>query len=53
MHIYKHIVDLSFSRVRGVRPSLTLKAAVVNAYDNQNDALSDVSDAFLWHVSLC
>ncbi|KAG2114102.1 CHAT domain-containing protein [Suillus cothurnatus] len=33
--------DLSFSRVRGVRPSLTLKAAVVHACDNQNDALSD------------
>ncbi|KAG2131922.1 hypothetical protein BD769DRAFT_1774982 [Suillus cothurnatus] len=33
--------DLSFSRVRGVCPSLTLKAAVVHACDNQNDALSD------------
>ncbi|KAG2114890.1 CHAT domain-containing protein [Suillus cothurnatus] len=33
--------DLSFSRVRGVRPSLTLKAAVVHACDNQNDALSN------------
>lgn len=33
--------DLSFSSVRGVRPSLTLRAAVEHACDNQNSALSD------------
>ncbi|KAG2078749.1 hypothetical protein BDR04DRAFT_1087330 [Suillus decipiens] len=32
--------DLSFSPVYGVHPSLTLKTAVVNAYDNQNSQLS-------------
>ncbi|KAG2065827.1 hypothetical protein BDR04DRAFT_1107820 [Suillus decipiens] len=31
---------LSFSPVYGVHPSLTLKTAVVNAYDNQNSQLS-------------
>ncbi|KAG2343859.1 TPR-like protein [Suillus weaverae] len=33
--------DLSFPPVCGVHPSLTLKAAVVHACDNQNGALSD------------
>ncbi|KAG2040976.1 CHAT domain-containing protein [Suillus americanus] len=33
--------DVSFPPVRGVHPSLTLKAAVVHACDNQNDAPSD------------
>ncbi|KAG1764772.1 hypothetical protein EV702DRAFT_1204864 [Suillus placidus] len=33
---------LSFPPVRGVRPSLTLKAAVVHACDNQDGALLDV-----------
>ncbi|KAG1721932.1 hypothetical protein EDD22DRAFT_974658 [Suillus occidentalis] len=33
--------DLSFPSVRGVHPSLTLKAAVVQACDDQEGALSD------------
>ncbi|KAG2343594.1 hypothetical protein BDR05DRAFT_989693 [Suillus weaverae] len=33
--------DLSFPPVRGVRPSLTLKAAVIHACDDQDGALSD------------
>ncbi|KAG2139831.1 CHAT domain-containing protein [Suillus bovinus] len=33
--------DIPFPRVRGVRPSLTLKAAVVHACDDQDDALFD------------
>ncbi|KAG1721086.1 hypothetical protein EDD22DRAFT_1054804, partial [Suillus occidentalis] len=33
--------DLSFPSVRGVHPSLTLKAAVVQACDDQDGALSD------------
>ncbi|KAG2122344.1 CHAT domain-containing protein [Suillus clintonianus] len=33
--------ELSFPPVRGVRPSLTLKVAVVDACDNQNGALFD------------
>ncbi|KAG2032401.1 hypothetical protein BDR03DRAFT_1094979 [Suillus americanus] len=32
--------DLSFPPVRSIHPSLTLKAVVVHAYDNQNDAPS-------------
>jgi hypothetical protein len=40
-----HLVDLSFPSVYGVHPSLTLKAAVVQALDDQNGALPDVSDA--------
>ncbi|KAG1775497.1 CHAT domain-containing protein [Suillus placidus] len=34
-------LDLSFPPVRGVRPSLTLKATVVYTCDNQDGALSD------------
>ncbi|KAG1809155.1 CHAT domain-containing protein [Suillus subaureus] len=33
--------NLSFPSVRGIHPSLTLKATIVHTYDNQNDALSD------------
>ncbi|KAG1824270.1 CHAT domain-containing protein [Suillus variegatus] len=33
--------DLSFSSVRGVHPSIKLKAAIVHACDNQDDALFD------------
>jgi hypothetical protein len=46
--IHAHIiifVDLSFPPVRGVRPFLTLKVAVVHACDNQDGVLSGVSDA--------
>ncbi|KAG2089825.1 hypothetical protein BD769DRAFT_1525801 [Suillus cothurnatus] len=43
--------DLSFPSVRGVRPSLTLKAAYVHTCDNQNGALSDVSDVGLCPLS--
>jgi hypothetical protein len=53
--IHAHIitfVDLSFPPVRGVCPSLTLKVAVVHACDNQDGALSDVSDA-VYVVSFC
>jgi hypothetical protein len=48
--IHAHIitlVDLSFSPVRGVCPSLTLKVAAVHACDNQDGALSNVSDAVM------
>jgi hypothetical protein len=38
-------VDISFPPVHGARPSLTLKVAVVHACENQDDALSGVSDA--------
>ncbi|KIK36499.1 hypothetical protein CY34DRAFT_510615 [Suillus luteus UH-Slu-Lm8-n1] len=34
-------VVLSFPRVRGVRPSLTIKATVLHVGDNQDDALFD------------
>ncbi|KAG1763718.1 CHAT domain-containing protein [Suillus occidentalis] len=34
-------VDLSFSPIFGVRPSLTLKAAIVHSCDNQESALLD------------
>jgi hypothetical protein len=44
MHMYLHLVDLSFPPVRDVHPSLTLKAAVVQACDDQDGALPDVSD---------
>ncbi|KAG2040928.1 CHAT domain-containing protein [Suillus americanus] len=33
--------DLHFPPVRGVHPSLTLKAVVIHTCDNQNDALSE------------
>ncbi|KAG1844242.1 CHAT domain-containing protein [Suillus subluteus] len=33
--------DISFPSVRGVHPSLTLKATVLHNYDNQNSALLD------------
>ncbi|KAG2099289.1 CHAT domain-containing protein [Suillus discolor] len=36
-----HPFDLSFRAVRGVKPSITLKVAVVHAWDDQNDALFD------------
>jgi hypothetical protein len=45
MHVYLHLLDLSFPPVCGVHPSLTLKATVVQACDNQDGALADVSDA--------
>jgi hypothetical protein len=48
MHIHYHLVDIFFPPVRGVHPSLTLKAAVVHACDIQDGALSDVSN-----VGLC
>ncbi|KAG1850081.1 CHAT domain-containing protein [Suillus tomentosus] len=34
-----HPFDLSFRAVRGVQPSITLKVAVVHAWDNQNGGL--------------
>ncbi|KAG1893729.1 uncharacterized protein F5891DRAFT_1258341 [Suillus fuscotomentosus] len=37
--------DLSFPRVRGVHPSVKLKAAVVHACDHQDDVLFDASDS--------
>jgi hypothetical protein len=43
--MYLHFLDLFFPPVRGVHPSLTLKAAVVQACDDQVSALPDVSDA--------
>ncbi|KAG1897197.1 CHAT domain-containing protein [Suillus fuscotomentosus] len=36
-----HPFDLSFPAVRGVQPSITLKVAVVHAWDDQNGALFD------------
>ncbi|KAG1827899.1 CHAT domain-containing protein [Suillus variegatus] len=36
-----HPFDLSFRAVRGVQPSITLKVAVVHAWDDQNGALFD------------
>ncbi|KAG1810554.1 uncharacterized protein BJ212DRAFT_1484125 [Suillus subaureus] len=42
-----HSVNISFPSVHGIHPSLTLKATVVHAYDNQNGALSDMSNAGL------
>jgi hypothetical protein len=33
--------------MRGIQPSLKLKAAIVQACNNQNGALSDVSDTRL------
>ncbi|KAG2111468.1 hypothetical protein DEU56DRAFT_213879 [Suillus clintonianus] len=42
---------LSFLPVRGVNPSLTLKATVVHASDCQDGALLDVSDPILCPVS--
>jgi hypothetical protein len=44
-----HLVDLSFPSVYGVHPSLTLKAAVVQASDVQDGALPDVSGAGVCH----
>ncbi|KAG1763501.1 hypothetical protein EV702DRAFT_181526 [Suillus placidus] len=40
--------DISFPPVRNVHPSLKLKTAVVHTCDNQDGALSDVSDAGLY-----
>jgi len=37
----------------GVQPSITLKAAIVHACDNQNGTLFDVSDARLQLVNFC
>ncbi|KAG2143666.1 hypothetical protein DEU56DRAFT_245200 [Suillus clintonianus] len=39
--------ELSFPPIRGVTPSLTLKAAVVHTCDNQDSVLFDVGDASL------
>ncbi|KAG1788957.1 CHAT domain-containing protein [Suillus plorans] len=36
-----HPFDLSFPAVRGVQPFITLKVAVLHAWDNQNGALFD------------
>ncbi|KAG2143401.1 uncharacterized protein EDB93DRAFT_586121 [Suillus bovinus] len=43
--------DLSFPPVRGVCPSLTLKAAVLHACDNQDGKLFHVSGAVLCPIS--
>jgi len=48
MRISSHLVDISFPSVRGVHPSLTLKATVLHDCDNQDSALLDVSV-----ISLC
>jgi hypothetical protein len=48
LFIHKRVLtslDLSFPPVCGVHPSLTLKATVVQACDDQDGALADVSDA--------
>jgi hypothetical protein len=37
--MYLHLVDISFPPVRGIHLSLTLKAAVVQACDDQDGAL--------------
>jgi hypothetical protein len=48
MHIYQHLAVLSFQYVRGVRPSLTLKATVLHADDNHDSVLFNVSYASLF-----
>lgn len=44
---------LSFPRVRGVHPSLMLKATVLHAGDNQDNLLFDVSHASLYLCCCC
>lgn len=45
--------DLSFSPVRGICPSLTLKAAVVHSCDNQDSPQLDVCDIDRTVLSFC
>ncbi|KAG1780599.1 CHAT domain-containing protein [Suillus placidus] len=44
MHIYLHLVDISFPPVGDTHPSLTLKAAVLHPCDNQDSAPLDSID---------
>jgi hypothetical protein len=48
----KHLIDLSFPPIRDVCPSLTLRAAILHDCDDQDCAMSDVSDAGFWFLVL-
>jgi hypothetical protein len=52
-HIYSHLADIAFPPVRGICPSLTLKATVLHAGANKDGTHIDVSDATLCPVSVC